>query len=49
MQVYSLDPIACTTDLFIGPYQGLYKEGVHLLPELVVLSRFQAAKFETDL
>ena len=37
-QVYSLDP---TSDLFIGVF------GVHLLPGLVVLSRFQGAKFET--
>ena len=36
-KVYSLDP---TTDLFIGLYWGLYKEGVHLLPQLVV-SGFQ--------
>jgi len=36
-QVYSLDP---TSDLIIEVF------GVHLLPELVVLSRFQAAKFE---
>jgi len=46
MHVYSLSP---TTDLFIGPYRGLYKEGVNLSPELVALSRFQTAKFETDL
>ena len=39
-QVYSLDP---TSNLFIEVF------GVHLLPELLVLSRFQAARFAGNL